>query len=396
MDKTLRSILWILIGLVVLSSFSTAWFFLSKERLYNEYADLEELFKTTMDKLNTELTLATQEKTELKSKLQSIEERFAALDAGHRSLKSEHEMAISERDDLKMEIASVKKGKAFLEKRLKDMESDMFVANLLKQKATLEVQLEKLMSENGPKDQEISRLKADAMDKDLKLASLREEKMLIEERLRNSEQVADILSKDFLRERDANKEDKVMSQKIAMENNGLKAKVSEFEEIAGEYNKIIVEKESMKARIAKLESDMEYKNKEIDKFKVALEENPARGQEIRAETYQAPEEVDLPRIVLNRDVQKVAKLTTPSLERIGEDSGLKGRVVTVNKEHNFVVIDLGKQDGLEIGNQFNVYRGGAFLGSVEVIQARDRIAAADIKDLKEGMDIEINDTVVKR
>jgi hypothetical protein len=36
------------------------------------------------------------------------------------------------------------------------------------------------------------------------------------------------------------------------------------------------------------------------------------------------------------------------------------------------------------------------LGSVEIIQARDRIAAANIKDLKEGMSIEINDTVVKR
>ena len=79
MDKTLRSILWILVGLVVLSSFSTVWFFLSKEKLYNEYTNLEELFKTTMDKLNTELTLAAKEKTELKSKLQVIEERFNAL-----------------------------------------------------------------------------------------------------------------------------------------------------------------------------------------------------------------------------------------------------------------------------------------------------------------------------
>ena len=65
MDKTLRSILWILVGLVVLSSFSTAWFFLSKERLYNEYTNLEELFKATMDKLSTEITLANHEKTEL-------------------------------------------------------------------------------------------------------------------------------------------------------------------------------------------------------------------------------------------------------------------------------------------------------------------------------------------
>ena len=102
--------------------------------------------------------------------------------------------------------------------------------------------------------------------------------------------------------------------------------------------------------------------------------------------------MNLPPIV----AQKTAKLTTPSLEQIGEDTDLKGRVVTINKEHNFVVIDLGKQDGIDVGNKFNVYRGSIFLGLIEIIQARDRIAAADIKNLKEGMIIEINDTVVRR
>ena len=130
----------------------------------------------------------------------------------------------------------------------------------------------------------------------------------------------------------------------------------------------------------------------MDRYSHSYFGNAVKPQEIRAEAYHSPEEVELPPI----RAQKTAKLTTPSLERVGENAGLQGRIVTVNKEHNFVVIDLGKQDGINIGNKFNVYRDQAFLGSVEVIQARDKIAAADIKDLKEGMDIEINDTVVKR
>ncbi len=392
MDKTLRSILWVLVALVVLSSLSTAWFFLSKEKLYNEYTNLEELFKTTMDKLNTELTLAIREKTELKSKLQSIEERFNALEVSHADLRSEHEIAVSESDGLKRELASVKKGKAFLEKRLREMESDMFVANLIKQKVGLEVEIERLKNEIEPKNQVISRLKAESVDKDLKLAKLEEEKNLVEQRLKDSEQVAQIISNDLLKEKDVNKDDKKMSETIAMENNVLKYKISEFEEIAKEYNSLLAEKESMKVKLARLESDMEYKNQEIDKFKTALQESTVKSQETRAEAYHSPEEVDLPPI----HAQKTAKLTTPSLERLGEKLELKGRIVTVNKEHNFVVIDLGKQDGINIGNKFNVYRGETFLGSVEIIQTRDRIAAADIKDLKEGLSIEINDTVVKR
>ena len=392
MDKTLRSILWILVGLVVLSSFSTAWFFLSKEKLYNEYTNLEELFKTTMDKLNTELTLATKEKTELNSKLQAIKEKFNTLEASHSTLKSEREAAVGERDSLKRDLASVKKGKAFLENRLKEMESDMFVANLLKQKVGLEVEIDSLKNDMAPKDREVSRLKAESMDRDLRLAKLQEEKNAIDQRLRNSEQVAQILSSDLLKEKDANKNDKAMSEKTAMENSALRFKISEFEGIAKEYNNLLAEKENMKTNLARLESDIEHKNREIDRFKIALQENAARSGEIRAETYHSPEEVDLPPIV----AQKTAKLTTPSLERIGENTELKGRIVTINKEHNFVVIDLGRQDGIGIGNKFNVYRGDTFLGSVEIIQARDRIAAADIKDLTEGMSIEINDTVVKR
>lgn len=392
MDKTLRSILWVLVGLVVLSSFSTAWFFLSKEKLYNEYTNLEELFKATMDKLNTELTLAAREKTELKSKLQAIEERFNALEASHSVLKSEREEVVSERDSLKKELASVKKGRAFLEKRLKEMESDIFTASLLKQKVELEVEIERLRSEANPKDKEISKLKAESMDKDLSLAKLREDKVLIEQKLRNAEQVGQILSRDLLKEKDSYKEDKAASEKIAMENNAFRSRIAEFEGIAKEYNSLLAEKENMKTNIARLESDIEYKNREIDKIKIALQENAARPKEVRAEAYHSPEEVDLPPIV----AQKTAKLTTPSMERVGENAELKGRIVTINKEHNFVVIDIGRQDGVGIGNKFNVYRGTAFLGSIEIIQARDRIAAADIKDLTEGMSIEINDTVVKR
>jgi len=377
---------------VVLSSFSTAWFFLSKEKLYNEYVNLEELFKTTMDKLNTEIILAGKEKTELKSKLQAIEDRFNALQVSHSILKSERETAVSERDAIKRELSSVKKGKAFLEKRLKEVESDMFVAEMLKQRAGLEMEIDRLKNNMIPKDQEISRLKAESENKDIRLSALQKEKASIRQKLKNTEQVAQILSGDLLKEKNALNEDRAMSEKIAMENNALRSKISEFDDIAKEYNGLLAEKENMKTKIARLESDIEYKDREIDKIKIALQKSAAMSQETRAEAYHSPEEVDLPPIV----AQKTAKLTSPSLERISESSELKGRVVTINKEHNFVVIDLGKQDGINIGNKFNVYRGDAFLGSVEIIQARDRIAAADIKDLTEGMSIEINDTVVKR
>ena len=311
-------------------------------------------------------------------------------------MKSEHESAVSERDSLKRELASIKNAKAFLEKRLKEMESDIFVAALLKEKVSLQVEVERLRNAMAPKEMEIEKLKGENLDRDVKLSKLQQEKDLAEQRLKDTERVAQILSSDLLKEKELSRGERSILDKTAMENNSLKAKIAELGEIAEEYNNLLVDKENMKAMISRLENSIALKDREIDRVKVALEEREGQGQGIRAEAYHRPEEVDLPPIVLNTQPQRTAKLTTPSLERIGEDSGVRGRVVTVNKEHNFVVIDLGRQNGIDIGTTFNVYRGEMLLGSIEVIQARDRIAAADIKDIKEGLTIEIDDVVVRR
>ena len=81
------------------------------------------------------------------------------MESRNEDLKSRYEALLGERDDLDKELARVKKGKFFLEKRLRDVESDMFVSGLLKENAALEVELKKLKESDTPKDLEIDRLK---------------------------------------------------------------------------------------------------------------------------------------------------------------------------------------------------------------------------------------------
>jgi len=145
----------------------------------------------------------------------------------------------------------------------------------------------------------------------------------------------------------------------------------------------------LKTKVSELE-------KNFDRLKAAFTKK-GRQKEIRAEAYHSPDEVELPPIVLEGGPRRLAKLTPASpFGHINKSSGLKGRVVTVNRQHNFVVIDLGMEDGIEVGNSFSVYKGDSIIGYVEVIQTRKRIAAADIKDIKEGFHIEIDDIVVKQ
>jgi len=391
MDKTLRSILWVLVALVVLSSFSTGWFFVAKERLYTDYLDLESLFKTSVDRLNRQIVSSTRENQELKSKLDAIQSELETVESRAKDLKFQYDKLLGDRDDLNKELVRVKKGKFYLEKKVREMESDIFVAGLLKQKASLEVALKGLKESMTPKDLEIEKLRAENMDFEIKLARVKEEKELLEKRFKDATEVAEILSKDLLKEKHKNEETKQYFEDMSVESRVLKSRISELEEASGSFDRLLAEKDKMQLKIASLERELESKNREIAKVKES-----ATASEWRAEAYHAPSEVDLPPIVLESPGYGSS---ASSLGRVTKEASLegrlRGRIVTVNREHNFVVIDLGRQGGVDIGTVFNVYRGDSFIGSIEVIQTRERISACDIKNIEEGFFIEVDDLIIK-
>lgn len=57
---------------------------------------------------------------------------------------------------------------------------------------------------------------------------------------------------------------------------------------------------------------------------------------------------------------------------------LSGKVLVVNREFHFVVIDLGKKDKVSAGDEFIVYRGSAELGRVRVEKVYEAMSTAAI------------------
>jgi len=55
---------------------------------------------------------------------------------------------------------------------------------------------------------------------------------------------------------------------------------------------------------------------------------------------------------------------------------LEGKVLVVNKEYNFVVINMGSKDGVSLGQVFTISRGNNVLGDVKVEKLHDSMAAA--------------------
>lgn len=57
---------------------------------------------------------------------------------------------------------------------------------------------------------------------------------------------------------------------------------------------------------------------------------------------------------------------------------LEGKVLVVNNEFHFVVIDLGRKDGVSVGNEFVIYQGSEVIGKVQVEKVYDAMSTASI------------------
>jgi len=85
----------------------------------------------------------------------------------------------------------------------------------------------------------------------------------------------------------------------------------------------------------------------------------------------------------------------PATKKVQPPKILEGKVLVVNKDYDFVVVNLGGKDGVRAGQIFSVYHGTKYLGDVKVEKVHDSMAAANFSvSLKEK--ISEGDKVVQK
>jgi FtsZ-interacting cell division protein ZipA len=132
------------------------------------------------------------------------------------------------------------------------------------------------------------------------------------------------------------------------------------------------QKAELELKVKNLEKESE--NVELGKIQVVPEAAvaPAKGQAKRAQA---------PALAAAAVTQK--KVSAPAV------SGPEGKILVINKDYNFVVINLGARDGVDTGNTFSVYHINKYIGDVKVEKVHDSMAAAglvsgDINKISEG------------
>jgi predicted RNase H-like nuclease (RuvC/YqgF family) len=122
------------------------------------------------------------------------------------------------------------------------------------------------------------------------------------------------------------------------------------------------------------------------------------------------EGVELGRVIVNGEAavaddtakgkakDKVSAVAVKS-QKVGKKpavpAGLEGKVMIVNKEFNFAVINLGSRDNINVGDAFAIYHDGKYLGDLKVEKVHDSMSAAgfapELKDF-----IKENDKITQK
>jgi hypothetical protein len=118
--------------------------------------------------------------------------------------------------------------------------------------------------------------------------------------------------------------------------------------------------------------------------------NPELFPSTKAATLAQPEMSDKKNNASEAKVSKIVKNQPARLIK-----GKEGKVMIVNKEFNFAVIDLGSKDKISVGDEFLVSRAGKPIGDLKVEKVHEAMSAAGfaaaLKDL-----IKENDLVTQK
>ncbi|MDP3731767.1 MAG: hypothetical protein Q8R31_01875 [Candidatus Omnitrophota bacterium] len=138
------------------------------------------------------------------------------------------------------------------------------------------------------------------------------------------------------------------------------------------------EKSGLERKLIEIESILEQRltSLEYANLKEQLDTIGSGGTPETQTDQPEKESVELPAIV----VRPQAQAETSTWPKKSIPVKPTGAVLEVSKESKFVIVDLGLDAGTKMGDILKVYRQGAPIAAIEVIQVRQSISACDIKE----------------
>lgn len=242
------------------------------------------------------------------------------------------------------------------------------------------------------------------MEEDLVI--LKKQNFLLQEKNKESEARVNDLSDELELESG-------LREEMKLETVELEEKIKELEDAKGAFADEIEEEEELHRKLTKDLAASEQKIKELEaQLKAEIERSQRLGElyeqkqqeeaskleEIRgsqanivAEQSSSEEEasdvdvssgIELEEIVIIPRAPKVQDVVEePAFEEEVVsviESVLDGRILSVDTETEFVIVSLGRKDGLDVGNILSVYRNENYVGDIKITRLQSEMSAADL------------------
>jgi chromosome segregation ATPase len=387
MDKKSRIIIFVLIILLLGAVIFALMTVSSKELLRREFESTRERLQQENEALAKKAAEAIEEKKNTQARLEEIRQQLDNLSREKQELERKYDTVVKEREALIERLKNVGTTQQLPPAPVvppKPEVEDAYWAKVLKEKADLEMGLDGLKSQVSNLKMQVEELKNNKTSLELELKNLNQEKEELERKLSYNEKLIDSISLELVREK---KEKRKLEEEI-------KALKNEYRMAIRRINTLNEEKLNLDKKLQQVQNEKTELERKLKEANIVLEKKILESEEAK-ENYSSSEKplkpaeesaqsVELPTIVV-RSQETGAEI--PQEKVVAS----KGKVLAVNKEHNFIVIDLGEEQGIKIGDTFSVYRDEQKIANVEVIQTRKNVSACDIR--QQSTNIRVGDTV---
>jgi len=375
-DKTKLIIIIALAAVLLLSLFLNLKIYGAKKAVEQELgyarAENESLSKKLQESRQENKQL--QEKIDtLTSDLHKISQEKEELDKRRQEIQKLYDSLLEEKEKLEQKL----KGQAGFVMTQPSSAENSYWAEIVKEKARLELQLKALKTSN-------EQLKSEKGALEVTLSNLMREKQDLQEQFQYHQKMLDTMASEFIWEKNARFQMQDKLTPIKNENAFLRKQLSIVSNNKAKLDKkleqLTTEKNLLERRLTEIEIFL--KDKLSGMGDVRQQAAQLLSQPAQESLQNKKESVELPAIVVR---------SQPESAYNSGGSFLFGNILSVNENNNFVVIDLGEDSGIRPGQKLQVYRADEVIGELEVTQVRKNIAACDIK--KQALSIHVGDKV---
>ncbi|MCM8779273.1 MAG: hypothetical protein NC834_05795, partial [Candidatus Omnitrophica bacterium] len=384
--RTLLTSVFILLLLVM----GIAVFYLAseKKKLFDQYNKDRELWTIKNNTLRETLKKSEEEIARLKEELEKLNGELKNAHNDLQELRRSYEDLKNENFSLNQKISNYTEEKAGLIKKISQLEQDLRIAqeaqkvkmsaqeswsNLLKEKTDLQVRINELENRLGNNRLLLTQLEGERSQLEARLSAVQQDKINIEKELGGNVKATsprDILKVNLDKE---NLEKKLVD--LALEKEDLENRINSLKEEIGRTED---ERQMLNSQMERVNQLLEEKLNEVNRVREELEKALQEAKRIALTGTPSPVEL-LPVVVKKEGSEKQPQTTiSPSPVKFSPPQTEQANIVLFNEKYNFVILNIGKREGVMEGMLFDLYENNENIGQVKIKEVRERLSAAEV------------------